>query len=140
MGSMPTANPCNPPVFSAQQTTKYNPVTFFPRALYEQFSRLGNIYFLLVAILSTTELSPVAPLTTVLPLMLVLGISLTKEGIEDTRRYRGDKKVNESKVLAWRNDQFKMVEWQTIKVGEIVKVTRDGYDPIPPSSSTVSTH
>jgi hypothetical protein len=32
----------------------------------------------------------VAPLTTVLPLMLVLGISLMKEGIEDTRRYRGE--------------------------------------------------
>eukprot|EP00976_Prorocentrum_cordatum_P033908 689948-Prorocentrum_minimum.AAC.6 len=108
------------------ETTKYNPVTFFPRALYEQFSRLGNIYFLLVSILSTTELSPVAPLTTVLPLMLVLGISLMKEGIEDTRRYRGDKKVNESQVLVWRDKKFKMVEWQTIKVGEIVKVTRDG--------------
>ena len=29
-------------------------MTFLPRSLYEQFSRLGNVYFLLVAVLSTT--------------------------------------------------------------------------------------
>ena len=46
--------------------------------------------------------------------------------------YVGDKTVNESEVLVFRGDKFKKVQWQTINVGEIVKVTRDRCDVVRP--------
>jgi hypothetical protein len=68
-------------------------VTFLPRSLYEQFTRLGNVYFTLVAVLSTTDLSPVSPITCILPLAMVIGISLIKEAVEDHHRAKLDRQV-----------------------------------------------
>jgi hypothetical protein len=36
--------------------------------------------------------------TTYLPLIIVLGVSMVKEGIEDWKRYKQDKEVNSRKV------------------------------------------
>ena len=66
-------------------TTKYTILTFFPRALFEQFRRIANLYFTIVAALSLTELSPVHPFTTITPVVGVIGFSMIKEAIEDYR-------------------------------------------------------
>mmetsp|Transcript_13558 Transcript_13558/g.25965 ORF Transcript_13558/g.25965 Transcript_13558/m.25965 type:complete len:1142 (+) Transcript_13558:254-3679(+) len=110
-------------------TTKYNVVTFLPRSLYEQFTRLGNVYFLLVAVLSTTELSPVAPFTCILPLIAVLTISLVKEGVEDWHRAKSDHAVNRALVLVRREGKFVPKPWMEVRVGELVKVSRNSYFP-----------
>ncbi|KAF5945304.1 hypothetical protein HYC85_015532 [Camellia sinensis] len=64
-------------------TTKYNILTFLPKGLFEQFRRVANLYFLMVSILSSTPLSPISPITNVLPLSVVLFVSLVKEAWED---------------------------------------------------------
>lgn len=68
-------------------TTKYNPVTFLPKALFEQFRRVANLYFLLAAALSLTPLSPVPAMTAIAPLVFVVGISMAKEAVEDWHRF-----------------------------------------------------
>ena len=46
-----------------------------------QFERLANIYFLVIAILqSIPAISPLGPLTAWAPLIVVLGISMLREG------------------------------------------------------------
>lgn len=55
-----------------------------------QFYRLANIYFLVIGILqSIPEISPLGPLTAWAPLIVVLGISMIREGkpllTQDTR-------------------------------------------------------
>lgn len=46
-----------------------------------QFKRLANIYFLIIGILqSIPEISPLGPLTAWAPLIVVLGISMIREG------------------------------------------------------------
>jgi len=60
-------------------TTKYNILTFVPKGLFEQFRRVANLYFLMISILSTTPISPVHPVTNVVPLSIVLLVSLIKE-------------------------------------------------------------
>lgn len=67
-------------------TTKYNPVTFIPRSLFEQFRRVANLYFLICAILSFTPLSPYSPLSNTVPLVVVIGVTMGKELIEDWKR------------------------------------------------------
>ena len=54
--------------------------------------------------------------------VLVIGLSVAKEGYEDWKRYKADKQVNESIVLVWRGSSFERCRWQELAVGEIVKV------------------
>ncbi len=68
-------------------TTKYNVITFFPKALFEQFRRVANLYFLLAAALSLTPVSPYTAVSLILPLVFVVGVSMCKEALEDWRRF-----------------------------------------------------
>ncbi len=68
-------------------TTKYNVITFFPKALFEQFRRVANLYFLLAAALSLTSVSPYSAVSLILPLVFVVGVSMCKEALEDWRRF-----------------------------------------------------
>jgi phospholipid-translocating ATPase len=68
-------------------TTKYNIVTFFPKALFEQFRRVANLYFLLAAAISLTSVGPFSPISVITPLVFVVGVSIIKEAVEDSRRF-----------------------------------------------------
>ncbi|KAE9585927.1 hypothetical protein Lal_00010005 [Lupinus albus] len=111
-------------------TTKYNVITFFPKALFEQFRRVANIYFLLAACLSASSISPFSPLSMIAPLVFVLGLSMAKEGLEDSRRFLQDVKVNHRKASIHKGDGvFGPRSWQNIMVGDIVKVEKDQFFP-----------
>lgn len=58
------------------------------------------------------------PWTTWLPLGIVLGVSLLKEGIEDYKRYKADKEVNnrELQVLNPATGIFETKRWMDVKV------------------------
>lgn len=68
------------------RTTKYTLATFLPKSLFEQFRRVANIYFLICAILSFTSLSPYSAVSNVVPLVVVMGVTMGKEVLEDWRR------------------------------------------------------
>eukprot|EP00250_Pteridium_aquilinum_P025602 c3116_g1_i1 orf=1-576(-) len=111
-------------------TTKYNLVTFLPKALYEQFRRIANIYFLLSAALSLTAVSPFSASSLIAPLAFVVGMSMVKEAIEDWHRFLQDKKVNNRKVLVHQGDgRFTPVGWKKVRVGDVVKVEKDNFFP-----------
>ena len=109
------------------KTSKYNLLSFVPRihccysvALIQQFKRLANIYFLIIAVLQTIPaISPLSPITAWAPLIVVIIISMVREGssgfklgIEDYSRYKSDKQLNfESKTKARRNGKFEEVAW-----------------------------
>jgi len=106
-------------------TTKYNVISFLPKALYEQFRRVANLYFTIVAVLSTTAMSPISPITTIAPLTFVIGLSVMKEGYEDYQRYKADKFVNNSLVTVSMDGVWTKISWQELRVGELVQVFRD---------------
>ncbi|CAL0332437.1 unnamed protein product [Lupinus luteus] len=111
-------------------TTKYNVITFFPKALFEQFRRVANIYFLLAACLSASSISPFSPLSMIAPLVFVVGLSMAKEGLEDSRRFLQDVKVNHRKASIHKGDGvFGPRSWQNIMVGDIIKVEKDQFFP-----------
>jgi len=84
---------------NAVRTAKYTVLSFLPKSLMEQFRRVANVYFLVISILQlATDLSPTSPYSTVIPLTIVLTVSLVKEAIEDVKRHRADRVVNNATV------------------------------------------
>ncbi|CAN8259431.1 unnamed protein product [Cochlearia groenlandica] len=111
-------------------TTRYNLLTFLPKCLYEQFHRVANIYFLIAAILSVFPLSPFNKWSMISPLIFVVGVSMSKEGLEDWRRFMQDVKVNSRKASIHRGDgDFDRRKWKKIRVGDVVKVEKDNFFP-----------
>ncbi|KAG8094537.1 hypothetical protein GUJ93_ZPchr0012g21779 [Zizania palustris] len=131
---------CNNPVLHRQKplkyptnyisTTKYNILTFLPKAIFEQFRRVANLYFLLTAILSFTPVCPFSAVSMVAPLAFVVGLSMIKEGVEDWRRFMQDMKVNNRKVAVHKGDgEFEYRHWEDLGVGDVVKVEKDQFFP-----------
>lgn len=111
-------------------TTKYNIITFLPKAIFEQFRRVANIYFLLAAVLSLSPVSPFSAVSMIAPLAFVVGLSMAKEALEDWRRFVQDMKVNIRKVSVHKKDgKFGYKPWQKLRVGDIVKVEKDQFFP-----------
>ncbi|KAF5180176.1 Phospholipid-transporting atpase [Thalictrum thalictroides] len=111
-------------------TTRYNFVTFLPKALFEQFRRVANLYFLLAAILSVTAIAPFSSPSVIAPLVFVVGISMVKEAVEDWHRFIQDLKENSrmAKVHV-ENGIFVHKPWKSLCVGDVVKVEKNGYFP-----------
>ena len=119
------------------QTTKYNVISFLPKNMMEQFSKLANVYFLvlysdykhiyvaqLIGILqtipaiSTTNGEPVI----YGPLAIILVISAIKDLVEDLKRRNDDRKENFSKTLRLTNKGFEPCHWKDLQVGDVIKV------------------
>ncbi|KAM3399257.1 hypothetical protein ACQJBY_004573 [Aegilops geniculata] len=110
-------------------TTKYSAVTFIPKSLFEQFRRVANIYFLVVACLSYTPIAPFRGATAVGPLVLVLLVTMVKEAIEDWRRKQQDIEVNNRKTKVFQDGAFRHTKWTKLRVGDVVKVEKDEFFP-----------
>ena len=107
-------------------TTKYNAFTFLPKAFLLQFIRLANIYFLICAILQCIPIiSPLTPATAVVPLIIVLSVSIIREGIEDYSRASLDKQQNNEETVVYRNNNWEKTTSGELYVGEIVEVLQD---------------
>ncbi|KAJ8683561.1 hypothetical protein QAD02_019353 [Eretmocerus hayati] len=106
-------------------TSKYTIWNFVPKNLYEQLRRIGNIYFVVTAILAVTIESPVSPVTSWLPLLFVILTTAIKQGYEDLLRHQSDRQVNNRSASVIRRKCVQEIHCQQIVVGDIVKVKRD---------------
>uniref|UniRef100_A0A4W5L139 Phospholipid-transporting ATPase n=1 Tax=Hucho hucho TaxID=62062 RepID=A0A4W5L139_9TELE len=83
------------------KTYKYNALTFIPLNLFEQFKRAANLYFLALLILQIIpEITTLPWYTTLVPLVLVLGITAIKDLVDDLARHRMDNEINNRKCEA----------------------------------------
>ena len=106
-------------------TSKYKLYNFLAKILMEQFSRLANIYFLIIAVLqSVKELSysggnPII----LLPLSFVIILNGLKDLYEDYKRKKSDSKENNSECYIYHQiNGFERKKWLDIKLGDIIKV------------------
>ena len=112
------------------KTSKYTFYDFFPKALLFQFFRYANCYFLLIAIVQIfPAVSPLSPVTAIVPLVIVLLISIIREGIEDYYRHVSDEKENMEVVQKYNGRTFSQELSKNLEVGDIIKV--DEYDIVP---------
>ena len=126
-----TRNEKNRPLFKTNiiSTTKYNLLTFLPKNLFEQFSRIANFYFLVSILLMLCPGVSISPITAAFPLFIVVGISAIREAIEDFLRYRSDKKINKSISHVLKDGSFVDIAWEDVLVGDVIKVEKDEQIP-----------
>ncbi|EQC39924.1 hypothetical protein SDRG_02580 [Saprolegnia diclina VS20] len=106
------------------RTSKYTLASFLPLNLLEQFRRVANVYFLLISLLQLcTPYSPTNPYATLAPFLLVLLVTMVKEGVEDKARHDADALVNTSRTLRLGDDDtFAPVLWRDVRVGDMLMV------------------
>lgn len=111
-------------------STRYNIATFLPLSLFLQFRRIANVYFLITAVLqSIPEISPLNPFSAVAPLVVVLFISIVREGYEDFKRLRADQLFNSTPTLIYQNGAWKEHTFKDVQVGDLVKVRKNEFFP-----------
>ncbi|XP_073925706.1 probable phospholipid-transporting ATPase IIB isoform X3 [Castor canadensis] len=80
---------------NAIKNQKYNVFTFIPGVLYEQFKFFLNLYFLVVSCSQFVPALKIGYLYTYwAPLGFVLAVTITREAIDEFRRFQRDKEVN----------------------------------------------
>ncbi|XP_072227593.1 phospholipid-transporting ATPase IC [Leuresthes tenuis] len=112
------------------KTYKYNFLTFLPLNLYEQFKRAANLYFLALLILQIIpDISTLPWYTTLVPLVVVLGITAIKDLVDDLARHRMDKEINNRKCDVLLDGRFQESKWMNIQVGDVVRLKKNDFIP-----------
>jgi len=118
--------------------TWYN---FLPKCLLFQFRRYANIYFLFISILQCIpQVSPLNPITAVIPFAIVLCISMIRECVEDIKRHKNDREENSLQVLKYDNNFISTNKFpdrklfvseasKNLRVGNIVKINKNSTIP-----------
>ncbi|MQL83085.1 hypothetical protein Taro_015571 [Colocasia esculenta] len=128
---------CNEPAAASRlgypdnrvSTTKYTAVNLVPKSLFEQFRRVANVFFLVVACVSFSPLAPYRAVSVLLPLVVVVGATMAKEAVEDWRRKQQDVEVNNRKVKVYVDHTYHQTEWKKLRVGDVVMVEKDEFFP-----------
>lgn len=91
----PSANAGASFIDNSLRSAKYTPLNLLPKALFEQFRRVANFYFLIVAAVSfIPDISPTTPIANVIPLLVVVGFGFARDVWEDLVRARSDAATN----------------------------------------------
>jgi phospholipid-transporting ATPase len=112
---------------NAVSNTKYTPLTFVPRNLFEQLRRLANAYFLLISAVALTPASPIQGGPFASALVIVLLVNAVREAFEDWQRRRADGHVNERAISVLRASSrgFFDVCCADLTRGDIVRIEED---------------
>ncbi|KAK8357126.1 hypothetical protein V6Z12_A05G399000 [Gossypium hirsutum] len=83
------------------------------------------------ACVSFSPLAPYSAPSIILPLVVVIGATMAKEGVEDWRRNLQDIEANNRKVEVYDKSScsFRQTKWKDLRVGDLVKVCKDEYFP-----------
>ncbi|KAI5953547.1 NEO1 [Candida jiufengensis] len=112
---------------------KYNPITFIPLILYEQFKFFFNLYFLIVALSQIVPQLRIGYLSSyIVPLAFVLTVTMLKEAGDDISRRRRDSEQNSEKYEVLNRissttliPEPKLVSSKDLRVGDLVRLHKD---------------
>ena len=91
---------------------------------------LLNIIFLATSILSCIKiLSTKSIPSAIIPFLMVIGIGLIMDLIEEIKRYRNDLVTNSSSTKIYKTQKFQNIKWSDIKVGNLIKVKKNEIIP-----------
>jgi magnesium-transporting ATPase (P-type) len=113
-------------------SSRYNAFNFLPKSLLEQFRRLANVYFVVIGVIaligqySGLYQSAIDPAGILAPMMIVVFISVIKDGVEDIKRHHADNEINNRSARRLALDgSTHSVLWRDILVGDCLVVFAD---------------
>ena len=114
-------------------TSKYKWYNCIPKIIVEQFSKMSNVYFLIIAIfqcikeISNADGRPII----MIPLLIVVVVNGVKDFWEDLKRKKSDDDENNRNVFIYNkyNSTFEKKKWMDVSVGDIIKVYDNEYFP-----------
>uniref|UniRef100_A0A183BHR8 P-type phospholipid transporter n=1 Tax=Globodera pallida TaxID=36090 RepID=A0A183BHR8_GLOPA len=110
------------------KTSKYSLLTFLPRNLYQQFTRIANFYFLvLLGLQFFPQVASVPWVYTLVPLSCVLACSAVKDAFDDLQRHRNDSQVNSRISYIVRNSRLEPEKWMDVRVGDIIRMENEHF-------------
>lgn len=84
------------------KTSKYTPLSFLPKNLFEQFHRFANFYFLGIVVLNFVPVvNAFQPEVASIPLCIILGVTAIKDVWEDAWRHESDRTINNRVCLIY---------------------------------------
>ena len=109
------------------RTSKYTLLSWAPLSLLYQFTRVANIYFLIISILTAMPFSPKSPGSMIGTFSAVLIFTMFKELFEDYFRMKSDREVNNTKsyVLNHETKKFEQTPWKNIQLGDVIRISKD---------------
>ena len=117
-------------------TSRFTPLNFLPKAFFEQFRRLANVYFVVIGIIALVGTytsyynTAVEPAGILFPMVVVVLISVIKDGIEDIKRHRTDRKIDALPARqVTREGHVQAISWKDLTVGSVILLLCD--DEIP---------
>jgi len=112
-------------------TSKYNVLNFLPKNLLFQFSKLANIYFVVIGLLQLIkEISTSKGVPYIfVPLIFIIAVTMIKDFVEDYKRHISDWEENNKKTKIFQNGSFVSAKWKDLRVGNIIKVEENQYLP-----------
>ena len=89
-----------------------------------------NIFFLFDSIISCIKIfSTKSIASSIAPFLMVIGIGLIMDAVEEIKRYRNDIITNNTKTKVYKSQKFRSIEWSKIKIGNLIKVKKDELIP-----------
>jgi P-type E1-E2 ATPase len=99
-----------------------------PKNLFEQFSKMANLYFLILMFMQLYKpISDSGGIPTLAgPLLFVVGISMIKDAVEDNSRRKSDNQENDKKCefVTRAGTTFTSGKARDIQVGNIIKIKK----------------
>eukprot|EP01059_Diplonema_ambulator_P033251 TRINITY_DN6877_c0_g1_i4.p1 TRINITY_DN6877_c0_g1~~TRINITY_DN6877_c0_g1_i4.p1 ORF type:complete len:1050 (+),score=279.10 TRINITY_DN6877_c0_g1_i4:106-3255(+) len=114
------------------KTSKYEWWNFIFLNLWLQFHKVANLYFLAnMCFALIPGVSPVFPVTTITPLVAVVGVAAARDAYEDWKRHQEDNKANSVPIEVLRAGQrdFITVRSADVMAGDIVKLPSNSQVP-----------
>lgn len=114
-------------------SSRYTIWNFLPKSLLEQFRRLANVYFLVIGIIAVVATesnyyeTAVEPEGILGPMIVVVFISVIKDGVEDVKRHNQDAKINAqlSHKVNEHDGSIVDAQWRELHVGDTIVLYGD---------------
>ena len=106
------------------QTARYTRANWIPVSLFNQLSKLANIYFVIITFLAFIPDSPKTPIFSLLTLSMMLIFLVIRDGEEDRLRREMDHRNNNNIANCYDYGKLGFVQkaQQELRVGDIVTV------------------
>ncbi|XP_078483952.1 phospholipid-transporting ATPase ID [Ciona intestinalis] len=112
------------------KTSHYTWYNFLFINLWEQFHRVVNVYFIFLLVLTfIPAISSFNPVTTLIPILIVLAITAVKDAVDDFHRHQSDNSINNRNSQVLKSGKVVKEHWSNLHVGDIIQIRNNEHLP-----------